>query len=91
MSMGTKEDDIKNHRRIKISEVNVLRKLELTLEECQDEVTLRRFCSENRQTLPDMIEIEVTQIEPSHEKYEKYEWYIMVFEQPNLVEDAPAA
>ena len=87
----SKEDDIKNHRRIKISEVNVLRRLDLSLEECQDETTLRRFCAENRQTLPDMIEIDVEPTEPGQEKYEKYAWHIVVWEQPNSVEDAPTA
>ena len=87
--MGNFEKDalIKNHQKILISEINVLRRLNLTLEECSDEESLRRFCSGGKQTLPDMIEIVVQEMPESDELYA---FVVKIYEQPNLAEQSSA-
>jgi hypothetical protein len=76
----TKLDDVKNRRPIRLSTVNVLRRLNLSEQECRDEITIRRFCAQNQQTLPGEIEIRVT---PKADSDELYSWTIQVFERPN--------
>lgn len=76
----TKLDDVKNRRPIRLSTVNVLRRLNLSEQECRDEITIRRFCAQNQQTLPGEIEVRVT---PKPDSDELYAWTIQVFERPD--------
>ncbi len=81
--MRATEDDIRNHRRVKLTEIEVLRAQNLTVEKCQNEVAIRQFCANRKKTLPDMIEIEVFEIED-----ENLQWHIVVWENPNVAEGA---
>jgi hypothetical protein len=82
----SKADDIKQHRRIELTTVNVLRRLRLTREECEDTGNMRRFCATNGKTLPEALEIVV---EPRDDDKD-YAWTVICYEQPNLPEEAPA-
>jgi hypothetical protein len=83
----TKTDEIRQRRPIRLSTVNVLRRLGLSEDECRDEITIRRFCAQNQQTLPGQIEIRV---EPRPDNHELYEWTISVWEVPDSPEDVAA-
>ena len=78
-----KDELIRNHSRIKLTEIDVLRRLNLTFNDCFDEGTIRRFCASNKRTLPDMIELEVLEFSDDHDKAEAYQWHINVYENPN--------
>ena len=81
---STREEDIKNHRKVKITEIDVLRRLNMTEEECSRESTMRRFCAGNGKILPGEIEIVTTRRADT----DSYEWHVDVYEQPNLPEPA---
>jgi hypothetical protein len=83
----TKTDDIKNRRPIRLSTVNVLRRLHLSEDECRDEITIRRFCAQNQQTLPGQVDIRV---EPKPDNDDLYAWTISVWELPDAPEDIAA-
>jgi hypothetical protein len=82
----SKADDIKAHRRIELTTVNVLRHLNLSRAECEDEGNMRRFCAANGKTLPDMIEVVVEARDDDSE----YAWKIIVNENPNEREETAA-
>lgn len=78
--MTSKDELIREHKRIKITEINVLRTQKLTYNDCLDEITIRRFCAYNKKTLPDMIEVEVSK-QPDDNA--EHEWRIVIYENPN--------
>ena len=84
-NLENKDELIKAHQRIKLTEIDVVRRLQLTYSDCIDEVRIRQFCATNKKTLPDMIEIEATEYPPESELKQ---WHVVVYEQPKLRDGA---
>jgi hypothetical protein len=82
----SKTDDIKAHKPIELTTVNVLRRLNLTREECEDENNMRRFAATNGHTLPDMIDI----VAEARDDDKEYAWKITVYENPCEKEETAA-
>jgi hypothetical protein len=82
MGKDDKDELIKEHARIKLTEIDVTRRLQLSAEQARDETTIRRFISGGTpsRTLPDMIEIEVL---PYPDDDPRYMWHVDIYEQPN--------
>lgn len=84
MTSEDRQKLIAEHQRIKLTEIDVLRRMSLTLNDASDETMIRQFCGSKGKTLPDMIEIEVIPFESDDPKVvEQYEWHINIYENPN--------
>ena len=72
-------------REVLLVAINVLRRMNLTVEQAGDEQTIRQFCHRQmKRTLPDAIRIDV--IEPDEETRELYQWRVLVYEHPDTDE-----
>ncbi len=85
--MTSKQEKIANHQKIKITTINIVKRLGLTEEQAGDEMTMRRFCASMNKTLPGMLQIEV---KPAAEDDKVYQWHTTIWEQPNLKEEITA-
>lgn len=85
--MTSKQEKIKNHQKIKLTGINVVRRLGLSEEQAGDEGVMRRFCARMGKTLPGMLEIDV---KPAAENDKVYQWHVTIYEQPKEKEKEEA-